>query len=114
MKKYKFLIGGPTSSGKSDLALCLARKYKGVIINADSMQLYKELRILTNRPSVDEMKKIDHKLYGKFCADQICSVERWRKLVINEIKKCEKNWCNVNTDQFSGWVDKNNIWGNAE
>ena len=90
MKKYKFLIGGPTSSGKSDLALCLARKYKGVIINADSMQLYKELRILTNRPSVDEMKKIDHKLYGKFCADQICSVERWRKLAINEIKKCEK------------------------
>ncbi|MED5339741.1 MAG: tRNA (adenosine(37)-N6)-dimethylallyltransferase MiaA, partial [Pseudomonadota bacterium] len=37
MKKYKFLIGGPTSSGKSNLALCLARKYKGVIINADSM-----------------------------------------------------------------------------
>jgi len=90
MKKYKFLIGGPTSSGKSDLAFCLARKYQGVIINADSMQLYKELRILTNRPSVDEMKKMSHKLYGKFCAHQICSVERWRKLAIDEIKKCEE------------------------
>ena len=91
MHKYKILIGGPTSSGKSNLALCLARKYRGTIINADSMQLYKELHVLTNRPSKNAAKEISHKLYGRFCASQSCSVERWRKLAISEIKKCEKN-----------------------
>ncbi len=58
------LIAGPTASGKSALALSLAKEFGGVIINADSMQVYAELRILTNRPSLEEESAVPHRLYG--------------------------------------------------
>src|SRR5262249_18515198 len=58
------LIAGPTASGKSALALAVAEQLDGVIINADSMQVYRDLRILTARPSPDEEARVPHRLYG--------------------------------------------------
>ena len=58
------LISGPTASGKSSFAVNLAEKINGEIINADSMQVYKEVKILTARPTIKDQKKIKHHLYG--------------------------------------------------
>ena len=58
------LIAGPTASGKSALALAIAERIGGVIINADSMQVYRELRILSARPTPEEEKRVPHTLYG--------------------------------------------------
>jgi tRNA dimethylallyltransferase len=71
------LIAGPTASGKSALALELAEKLRGVIINADSMQVYRDLRIITARPSPDEEKRASHRLYGHVDAAENYSVGRW-------------------------------------
>src|ERR1700741_3723812 len=71
------LIAGPTASGKSALALELAAKLHGVIINADSMQVYRDLRIITARPSPDEEKRLPHRLYGHVDAVENYSVGRW-------------------------------------
>ena len=72
-------IAGPTASGKSALGLDLAAKHDGVIINADSMQVYRELRILSARPSEDEESQAPHRLYGFLPGDQACSVAFWVK-----------------------------------
>ena len=64
LKSKIILISGPTASGKTSFAIKLAKKVNGEIINADSMQVYKELKILTARPSIKEQKKIKHHLYG--------------------------------------------------
>ena len=64
LKSKIILISGPTASGKSKFAVKLAKKIKGEIINADSMQVYKELRILTARPLKKDYNKIKHYLYG--------------------------------------------------
>ena len=58
------LISGPTASGKSEFAIKLAKKINGEIINADSMQIYKELQILSARPQKKDYQKIKHHLYG--------------------------------------------------
>tara|TARA_B000000441_G_C21348289_1_gene126488 strand:- start:19 stop:249 length:231 start_codon:yes stop_codon:yes gene_type:complete len=58
------LVAGPTASGKSTFALKIAKKIKGEIINADSMQVYSDLKILTARPKNEDQKKIKHHLYG--------------------------------------------------
>ena len=71
------LIAGPTASGKSALALELAAKLGGVIINADSMQVYRDLRIITARPTPDEEKRVPHWLYGHVDAAENYSVGRW-------------------------------------
>jgi len=71
------LIAGPTASGKSALALALATKLRGVIINADSMQVYHDLRIITARPAPDEEKRVPHRLYGHVDAAENYSVGRW-------------------------------------
>lgn len=71
------LIAGPTASGKSALALKLAEKFGGVIVNADSMQVYRDLRIITARPSVDEERRVPHRLYGHVDAAENFSVGRW-------------------------------------
>jgi len=71
------LIAGPTASGKSALALELAAKLGGVIINADSMQVYRDLRIITARPTPDEEKRVPHRLYGHVDAAENYSVGRW-------------------------------------
>src|SRR3982074_2895660 len=71
------LIAGPTASGKSALALALAEKLHGAVINADSMQVYRDLRIITARPSPAEEARVPHRLYGHVDAAQDYSVGRW-------------------------------------
>ncbi len=71
------LIAGPTASGKSALALKLAEKFGSVIVNADSMQVYSDLRIITARPSADEERRVPHRLYGHVDAAENFSVGRW-------------------------------------
>jgi tRNA dimethylallyltransferase len=71
------LIAGPTASGKSALALALAEKLGGVIVNADSMQVYRDLRIITARPAPDEEARVPHRLYGHIDAAVNFSVGRW-------------------------------------
>jgi tRNA dimethylallyltransferase len=76
-KTRAVLIAGPTASGKSALALTLAQELDGVIINADSMQIYRDLRILTARPSPDEEARVPHRLYGHVDAAMTYSVGRY-------------------------------------
>ncbi len=71
------LITGPTASGKSALALQLAAQAGGVVINADSMQVYDTLRVLTARPSEEEMGGISHQLYGHVPATRVYSTGEW-------------------------------------
>ena len=71
------LIAGPTASGKSALALALARKTGGAVINADSMQVYRDLRVLTARPSVAEEAEVPHRLYGHVDAAMNFSAGAW-------------------------------------
>lgn len=71
------LIAGPTASGKSALALAVAERFGGEIINADSMQLYREMRIITARPSRDEEARVPHHLYGVTEAAHPLSAGRW-------------------------------------
>jgi tRNA dimethylallyltransferase len=71
------LIAGPTASGKSALALALADKFGGVVVNADSMQVYRDLRIITARPTLDEEARAPHRLYGHVDAAENYSVGRW-------------------------------------
>ena len=71
------LIAGPTASGKSAVAMALARAIGGVIVNADSMQVYEQLRILSARPSVAEESEIPHRLFGFADVRQHFSVARW-------------------------------------
>ena len=87
------LISGPTASGKSNFAILLAKKLNGEIINADSMQIYKELKILTARPLKKDQKNIKHHLYGFQSVKKNFSAGEWQKLAIkkiNEIKKRKK------------------------
>jgi tRNA dimethylallyltransferase len=71
------LIAGPTASGKSALALALAEKLGGTVINADSMQVYRDLRIITARPTPEEEARVPHRLYGHVDAAENFSVGRW-------------------------------------
>ena len=75
--KRAVLIAGPTASGKSALALALAEAFGGTIINADSMQVYRDLRIVTARPSAQEEARVPHLLYGHVDAAENYSVGRW-------------------------------------
>ena len=71
------LIAGPTASGKSALALALAERHDGVIVNADSMQIYRDLRIITARPSPEDEARVPHRLYGHVDAAENYSVGSW-------------------------------------
>ncbi len=71
------LIAGPTASGKSALAIALADLTPSVIINADSMQVYRDLRIVTARPSVDDEARHPHRLFGHIDGADACSAARW-------------------------------------
>ena len=84
------LISGPTASGKSNFAVKIAKKIQGEIINADSMQVYKKLKILTARPNKQEQKNIKHHLYGVVDLNEKFSTGQWLKLVIKKIKNIQK------------------------
>lgn len=84
-RKSAVLIAGPTASGKSALALELAARTDGVIINADSMQVYRDLRIITARPTDEEMSRAPHRLYGHIGAEEIYSAGRWLREAEQEI-----------------------------
>ena len=71
------LLAGPTSSGKSALALRLAQAHGGIIINADSMQVYRDLRVITARPTEADEARVPHRLYGHIDAATNCSVGIW-------------------------------------
>ena len=75
---HTLIVAGPTASGKSALALDLAERLGGTIINADSMQLYRKLRILTARPALAEEARVPHRLYGIRSAAESGSVAWWR------------------------------------
>tara|TARA_B100001093_G_scaffold345553_1_gene330236 strand:+ start:38 stop:946 length:909 start_codon:yes stop_codon:yes gene_type:complete len=84
------LISGPTASGKSKFAIKFAEKVNGEIINADSMQVYKELKILSARPDPKNYKKIKHHLYGFHDVKKNFSTGDWLKLAIIKVKEIQK------------------------
>ena len=90
-EKKVILLAGPTASGKSKLAIKLARHFIGEIINADSMQIYKEISILTSKPNSQDIKIIKHHLYGFNSVKKKFSTGLWLEMVI---KKIEEQWEN--------------------
>ena len=84
------LIFGPTASGKSKFAIQLAKRINGEIINADSMQVYKELKILTDRPKNKDLKVVKHHLYGFLNVKKNFSTGQWLKIVQKKIKELKK------------------------
>ena len=84
------LISGPTASGKTNFAVKIAKKIQGEIINADSMQVYKILKILTARPNKIEQKDIKHHLYGVVDLNKKFSTGQWLELAIKKIKNIKK------------------------
>ena len=89
LKSKIILISGPTASGKSNFAISLAKKINGEIINSDSMQVYKELRILTARPKQKDYQKIRHHLYGFLNVTKNFSTGEWLKLCQKKIKEIQ-------------------------
>ena len=87
LKSKIILISGPTASGKSNFSVKLAKKINGEIINADSMQVYKELKILSARPNSKDYQKIKHHLYGFHSVKNNFSTGKWLKFIIKKIKE---------------------------
>ncbi|MBB4264904.1 tRNA (adenosine(37)-N6)-dimethylallyltransferase MiaA [Roseospira visakhapatnamensis] len=81
------LLAGPTASGKSGLALALARAFDGVVVNADSMQVYRDLRLLTARPSPEDEALAPHRLYGVLDGAEVCSAARWAVLAKDTLRE---------------------------
>jgi len=90
LSKKIILLAGPTASGKSKLAIHLAKKMNGEIINADSMQIYKEFTILSSRPRRSETRKIKHHLYGIVSVKKYFSAGDWLKEVKKKVHLCLK------------------------
>ena len=90
LKSKIILIAGPTACGKSNFALKLSKKIKGEIVNADSMQVYKQLQILTARPKKKDLKKTKHHLYGFCDVRKNYSTGEWLKLLLKKIKDIRK------------------------
>lgn len=83
------LIAGPTASGKSALALALATRTGGVIVNADSAQVYRDLRLLSAAPSVEERQRAEHRLYGVVDGARPCSAADWAEMARREIDQVQ-------------------------
>lgn len=86
MRAALVLILGPTASGKSALALAAAERFAGTVINADSMQVYRDLSVLTARPDATMLARAPHRLYGILDAADPCSAERWADLAATEVR----------------------------
>ena len=80
-----FLIAGPTASGKSALALALAEQIRGVIVNADSAQIYRDLPVLSAQPTAEEKARAEHRLYGALDGATACSAADWVEMAKREI-----------------------------
>jgi tRNA dimethylallyltransferase len=80
------IVAGPTASGKSALALAVAEQLGGTIVNADSMQVYRDLAVVTARPGPVELARVPHRLYGVLDGAELCSVGRWVDLARREIE----------------------------
>lgn len=91
MEKRIHIIAGPTASGKSALALARATEMNGVIINADSRQIYEGLPLLTAQPTACDFEKAPHKLYGVLHPNDPCSAGLWCAMAKEEIETCFKN-----------------------
>lgn len=89
MREIIFIVG-PTASGKSDFAINLAQEKHGEIINADSLQVYRDLQILSARPTQDQMHDIPHHLYGFLDCHTNCDAAQWANLCAQTIKDIEK------------------------
>ena len=81
------IIGGATASRKTELAIAIAKKFPSVIINADSLQVYKDFSILTNRPNNKECQNLRFRLFGLISPPESPNLGWWRKLVIKELKR---------------------------
>ena len=90
MSKKIILLAGPTASGKSKLAVHLAKKLNGEVINADSMQIYKEFSILSSKPNKVEIKRAKHHLYGIVSVKKYFSAGDWLKEAKKKINLCLK------------------------
>ena len=90
LKSKIILISGPTASGKSNFAIKVAKRINGEIINADSMQIYKEIKILSARPDPKNYQNIKHHLYGFHYVKKNFSTGDWLKLAIKKIKEVKK------------------------
>ena len=91
MNKNLYFICGPTAIGKSFLAIKLAKKLNGIIVNADSMQVYSNLQILTARPTIDDLKKVPHYLYGYVDGSIRYNVAKWCEDISKIFDKKKKN-----------------------
>ena len=80
------IVIGPTASGKSALALRMAEEFDGTVINADSMQVYRDLHIITARPDAAEEARAPHRLYGVLDGAEVCTAARWREMAVSEIQ----------------------------
>lgn len=87
--RHAVIVAGPTASGKSALASALAERLGGTVINADAMQLYRELRILTARPSVEEEARVPHLLYGVRPAAEALNAAWWREAALRAMAEAE-------------------------
>tara|TARA_A100001011_G_C14285431_1_gene833434 strand:+ start:1371 stop:2288 length:918 start_codon:yes stop_codon:yes gene_type:complete len=90
LSKKLVLLAGPTASGKSNLAIKLAKKLNGEIINADSMQIFKEFTVLSSRPALNQTRKVKHHLYGIITVKKHFSAGDWLKQVKIKINTCVK------------------------
>ena len=86
-KKIIILLAGPTASGKSKLAIKIAKHIKGEIINADSMQVYKEISILTSKPNFKDLESAGHHLYGFISVKKKFSTGNWLKITLHKIEE---------------------------
>ena len=93
LKSKIILIYGPTASGKSKFAIDLAKKINGALINSDSVQVYKDLKLLSARPSEEDMQQVPHFMYGYVESKINYSVADWLQklnLVLNEVEEVKK------------------------
>lgn len=87
--KPVIVVGGPTASGKSALALALAERFGGEIVNADSMQIYEDLPIVTARPGADDESRAPHHLYGLLGMEDRCSAGQWRDRALGVVQNIQ-------------------------
>lgn len=88
MRQAVVVVAGPTASGKSACALDLALEFDGCVINADSMQVYQDLHVITARPPASDVARAPHSLYGMLPGREVCSAMRWAEMAAAEIAVC--------------------------